>query len=439
MGLILKGLFVFSFPILAIAMPYDDKEFGCTSEQKARQFLSDFSIDEGSFGGLELCDSNVETKKLFNDLTLVEQGQFAGSDSNVFILNQVDRNNYYPWLKEQTRGVRRGNDMPTATAYNSGGYFTMQDGWAKLSTLGRVGTIVHEARHTEGYRHYYCDHGPYEGISSLGCDRTVQEGGAHGIEMEYYSRVALQGQNFHPVYQSMARLMTTARSNFEFNQDPMGKSEGLVALSGSQLVTILNGQTNQLKLSEAVPSGALLKRTSFGLSILTPEHSVHAIDLKVAQPEVSIEDQYSYFKLTTIRPISNVVDMEEIDIQTKRYFVAVDQKGFLYNYNYGEGDWNPPVPSAGVVRFANRSPNGVHGLFGIFESGQYCQLNPETMRCSGANATWPTDIDQVVMYESQQLNLNNGVLYDAKTLKPFAPLKNFAVEQLVETPFYNVF
>lgn len=434
-----KSLLALTFSINAYAMPYNDQDFDCTTSEKASQYTRDFSINVRSFGGLELCDSKVDTKKLFNDLSLIELGEFAGTDANVFVLNKVDRENYYAWLRSQTRGVRRGNDMPTATAYNSGGYFTMQDGWAKLSTLGRVGTIVHEARHTEGYGHNYCDHGPYENIRSPGCDDTVSEGGAHGVEMEYYSRVALQGKNFHPVYQTMARLMTTARSNFVFNEDPMGKVEGLVAKSNQQLVTLFNDQITEIKVPTQIEEGAKLKRTSFGINLLVPGKNSLAVDLQMKDHESAVEDQYSYFKLQSILPIQDVLDMEEVDLGTKRYFVAVDKDGNLYNYNFAEGEWNSPVPSSRVVGFKTRSPHGDHGLYAITSSGDYCQLRPETMTCTGALSPWPKDNEQFVKYGPKQLVLTNGKVFELDGMLPFAPLTNFAVEQLVEAPMYNVF
>ena len=110
-----------------------------------------------AFGGLELCRFSVDTKKLFNDLKIIKEGRFQPkTTNNVFIRNAIPAPQYYEWMKSMTRGMDRGNDIPAATAYNRGGYFTMQDGWAVLSTLGRVGTVVHEARHTGGYYHIQC-------------------------------------------------------------------------------------------------------------------------------------------------------------------------------------------------------------------------------------------------------------------------------------------
>ena len=57
---------VFVFFILAVItaanaadIPYQDPEFQCISQSEANRYISDFGIDAASFGGVELCNSNV--------------------------------------------------------------------------------------------------------------------------------------------------------------------------------------------------------------------------------------------------------------------------------------------------------------------------------------------------------------------------------------------
>ena len=126
---------LFSLNLSAQDMPYLDTAFACTDPADAERYIRDFNIDVPSFGGMELCNSQVDTKKLLNDLEILEKGRFSADGSNKFIRGFVAANNYYNWMKGETRGVERGQDVPYATAYNSGGYFTMQDGWAKRSCL----------------------------------------------------------------------------------------------------------------------------------------------------------------------------------------------------------------------------------------------------------------------------------------------------------------
>jgi len=244
---------------------FDDSHFGCLDQSTAQRYVQEFKIDVPSFGGLELCNNSIDTKKLFNDLQIIEQGTFQTFGSNKLIKGFVNQDKYYSWMKSQTRSINRGDDIPFATAYNSFGNFTMQDGWAILSTLGRVGTVIHEARHTAGYSHTRCNQGPYSDTSVSGCDRTYNEGGSHGVEMEYYARVSVLGANFHPAYKAMARLMAMGRANFVFNQSPITKREALVVMDGNRVVLVDQGQSIERQLT--ISAAERLKTTSFGAAL----------------------------------------------------------------------------------------------------------------------------------------------------------------------------
>ena len=327
---LLSSFFLFSFALAGHALagpgdlPYKDTDFACISQADADKYARDFGIDVASFGGMELCNPAKDTKKLFNDISLIEKTQFAADNGHSFIRGFVPASDYYGWMKGETRGMDRGNDIPWATAYNSGGYFTMQDGWAALSTLGRVGTVIHEARHTAGYRHY-ASHGPYGGSSSAGCDTTYSQGGSHGVEMEYYARVVLTSRNLHPAYKSMARLMALGRSNFVFNETPMRQREALLGLSGERLV-LVDGVKTFERERPAAAAGSALKRTSFGASLVRGQKAVAVDVYGFSNNGYAMEDDYSYYKLyKTPRPggPSQIQSIEEIDVGTKRYFAVL--------------------------------------------------------------------------------------------------------------------
>lgn len=437
-----KFAFIATFAFLstvaiADSLPVDDQEFGCIDASKARGYVSDFQIDLDSFGGMELCDGRVDTKKLFNDLQLVEQGHFSGNRRNLFIRNIIPTTQYFSWLKEQTAGVRRGHDLPTATAYNSYGYFTMQDGWAKLSTLGRVGTIIHEARHTEGYSHTQCRQGPYKDAALAGCDTSIAQTGSHGVEMEYYSRVVLQGDNFHPVYKQMARLMNLGRANFVFNTLPMEKREGLVAVADNQVVVVdsdLSAKANSANNLD----GYRLKRTSFGATLYKDDQAL-AID-PYGSDEFARRDEFSYYKLLLDGRITNVADMQEVDIANRRYYVALTKAGALETYVYAEGHWSNPVQARDIVGLVTTTPKGQEGLFVVTNKGEVQALNPTTLRRGQTVDNWPADLVDVVNFKDTQLAVSTtGGVTDLNSGKSYSPLESYRVRQLVRAPFYNAY
>lgn len=466
MALLFKGIFlsfaislVFNSTATAQVLPYLDKQFTCITQDQAQKYKQDFNVDTRAFGGQELCNVAIDFKKLTNDLSIIEFGQFNPGNSQGLIGQFVDFSKYYIWMKAQTRGMTRGNDIPTATAYNSGGYFTMQDGWTRLSTLGRVGTVIHEARHTEGYRHIPCTFGPYAGVSMDGCDRDLKYGGSHGVEMEYYARVSVYGKNFHPVYRTMARLMAMARSNFVFNSNPMQKRDGLLVQTDSGNYWLLDNNKwvyrsaltpqdqIQARFANRFPKNmtamaGTLKKTSFGASLFTGSQAF-AIDLyERYEPTTALTDTYSYFKIL-IDLKTNLKDFEEFDLGVKRYLAQLNNQNQLATFNYGKGRWNSPKnlsfqPSLSV----NTLANGQTGYFLVDQQGAVYAYDPNSDSMQGTNAKWDA---QAVSYA----RINNQIYSLSKDNKLFvlnngawaelALPQNQKPVQMVSVPVYNIF
>lgn len=420
-------------------LPVFDHDFSCIDAQTANKYVSDFHIDAASFGGVELCDGKVDSKKLFNDLQLIEQGSFNGAATNVFIHEFVPSSDYYSWLKEQTNGVSRGDDIPWATAYNSGGYFTMQDGWAKLSTLGRVGTIIHEARHTEGYYHTICEHGPYKDSRISGCDESVTAGGSHAVEMEYYARVVLQGGNFHPVYQSMARMMLLARSNFVFNESPMAAKDALIVRTHDGLIRFREDEKASLDWQLPDSEGFQLKRTSLGATLLNLPTGAWSIDLDRPDVAPALSDDYSYFKLLKMAPPNGLIDIEEVDVNLRRYLYAVDQNENIYSYLFGQGAWSPPASLPGIDHLTTANPMGQAGLYAVFKNQTYCPIQVPNLRCDRAAMPWPDDSKRFVEFKNSPLRLGaDHKVYDSKG-QPWRDLSSTEVLDMTLVPHFEVF
>lgn len=420
-------------------LPVADEDFGCLDRARAERYVSDFGIDVASFGGMELCDPKIDSKKLFNDLQLIEEGHFAGQRKNLFIRDFVPRESYLSWLKTETLGVQRGNDVPYATAYNSGGYFTMQDGWAKLSTLGRVGTIIHEARHTEGYTHTQCQHGPYKDTSVSGCDSSIEGKGSHAIEMEYYARVVTQGENFHPVYQAMARLMLVARSNFVFNTNPLILKDALLARTDKGLSLFKDGSRRDIAWEESPGPNTVMKRTSFGASLFELPGKASAIEYDGTAPARLVADSFSYYKLLGLQAVADLRDFEELDSGLKRYAASVDVKSNLRSFRFAQGQWSSAHLLDGATRFVTTDPTGKEGLYALLVNGTYCQLNLQTLNCSQDANLWPPQAQNFVSFEGELLRLDNLGTVTNPDGSNWADLNGEHVFDLIKIPAYDVF
>jgi hypothetical protein len=423
-------------------LPYKDGDFGCFTQTDADRYVSDFSVDVESFGGMELCDGSKDTKKLLNDLSLIEKAQFAPDVSHELIRNLVPANNYYNWMKGETRGMQRGNDVPYATAYNQGGYFTMQDGWKGMATLGRVGTVIHEARHTAGFPHYACTHGPYAASSTPGCDTGYAQGGAHAVEMEYYTRVALDGKNLHPVYQAMARLMAVGRSNFVFNESPIKAREALLALAGDKMF-IVDGANVVERQTPPAAAGSALKRTSAGASLVKGTSAI-AVDV-YGTTAAPVADDYSYFKLfQSARPNgpSSVTALEEIDVNNLRFFVAMDSSGKIFSYDFPNGAWaRPSAAQAGAQAFVTRTPSGDSGLFVVKADGSVLPFDlVHRTYGSALRDRWTSDTRAYAAMGSTLVKLGaDGKVVNASSGAPVDAFSGKQVTDLVNIPLYDAY
>jgi hypothetical protein len=438
----IAAILLFAFNAQA-ELPYLDSDFGCMNRSDADRYIRDYSIDVASFGGLELCDGSKDTKKLLNDIYLVEKAQFEAAGEHKFIKGYVARDNYYAWMKGETYGVRRGHDIPYATAYNSGGQFTMQDGWATLSTLGRVGTIIHEARHTDGYRHYSCNSGPYAGSGVSGCDTSYAQGGSHAVEMEYYARVVLEAKNLHPVYKSMARLMALGRSNFVFNTMPMQKREAVLA-KNERKILLVDGNDMAEREVPLAEAGSKLKRTSFGASLVKGQKSI-AVDLYgISALGIGLADDYSYYKLFQSPRDGvpgGVADTEEVDSGVLRYFVAMDAQGKVYSYNFPQGSWHLASAASAARVFVTRAPNGQDGLFAVTADGSVLPYDLRARRFGAPLAQkWQSDIAAYAKMGTRALKLtSSGEVLDANTGEAVAPFDSERFTDLVNVPMYDAF
>lgn len=431
--------------IPSINVPYDDADFSCTPEAQAKQYVQDFRINTQSFGGLELCNAKVDTKKLFNDLEIIEKGKFSADANHKLIRGFIPKDQYYSWMKSQTRGIKRGNDIPYATAYNSGGYFTMQNGWAVLSTLGRVGTVIHEARHTAGYVHEICPAGPYKNTTVSGCDDRFSSGGSHAVEMEYYARVATQGENFHPVYKAMARLMAMGRSNFVFSESPIKTRQALVTITSDHRTYVHDG-ANSFERRTPLAEG-VLKRTSFGASIFDTM-GAFAIELyeNFSSPK-DLEDIYSYFKLLgqDRGQGKSIQDFEEFDYGAKRYVLVMNEDNQITKYNFQAGKFNnygaSVSPAKETSSFVTTSPDGKENLYVKTETNEVYSIDPENLNnIQKAGFSWPVTIKNYAKANSHlwSLNADKEVLKFENGIWTAVPEMG-SVEQMVAAPLYDAF
>lgn len=426
-------------------LPFLDSQFSCFKSDQAKTYIQDFKIKPASFGGVELCNPNHDFKKLLNDLSIIEHGRFSSSGQSEFIRGFIPSSQYYNWAKTQILRIQREHNDPQAIAVNVRGHVSIQDYYGRLSVLGRVGTLLHEARHTAYYPHTLCLNGPYAELPVNGCDSDLNYGGAHAVEMEYYARVSVQGQNFHPMYKAMARLSAMARGNFVFNKSPLTKRDGLLIQSTSGSFWLLD-QTRWIQ-RPAITYGqrsitGRLKRTSFGASLFTGNQA-YAIELyEKFDPFEAILDSFSYYK-TLINLNTHLADFEEFDIGAKRNIVLITPSQQFASYNFKLGKWNP-AQALGFKPLLT-SPYLADGKQGYFlvDSGAGI-FSFDTLKNSFVKTplSWDLNTQSIVKANGKIYSLRidkkifylNGNQWTELTLPP-----NTLVEQISSVPLYNTF
>lgn len=234
-GLIVQWSAHAALPRQQILIPAETEKFGCISAEKADQYDRDFKIATNKFAGNQrpssLCDRTSELKKLYNLITVLEQGRYEEAPEIPLDRGFV-KGSYYDYVVERVSLLNRatvsGSRLIAAmsTRTRTMMLFDLMFG-TEVPFPGIIDTLIHEARHAEGYPHNNCKAGKKEGMARA-CDETFEAGGSYAVGLEFNARVAVKGSNFHPLMKSLARLSAIRAARNDFNQPPTIRTEALL-------------------------------------------------------------------------------------------------------------------------------------------------------------------------------------------------------------------
>jgi hypothetical protein len=279
-----------------------------------------------------------------------------------------------------------------------------------------------------------------------GCDSTYEYSGSHAVEMEYYARVVVQGENFHPLYKKMARLMALGRANFVFNKPVIVAREGLFLINANNNEAILvdGGKT----YTREVAGQGLLKRSSFGPTLLTSKKAWALDPYEWIGDVRPTEDGYSYFKLVAtpnknLPTDFNLIDFEEFDIGTKRFAIALDSNHRVAQFNFQQGHWdNSKTTPFNAKTLKTRLWNNQKGVFAVNDQNQVVKYSETAQNFqTEVIGTWPANV--VTYLENPEtkelLQLTNEG--DLKTANGdiWSKTEGQKFSQGVNIPLYNAF
>ena len=204
----------------------------CFDAKMAKRFMSQFQISSEEFDFADLCNQNSSGVQVLESLRTIEAAQFREMERphplDVGIVNEP----YFEFLKSRIKKIaNRGcasDDGVIACVRPQEPIMRLQSLFFDLKTpsIVRVSTVIHEAKHIEGFTHVDCVAGPLAG-SSGGCDLSFRQKGAYAVELEFYTRVALRGSNFHPAVKALARSTAIALMEENFNERPAKSVQAL--------------------------------------------------------------------------------------------------------------------------------------------------------------------------------------------------------------------
>ncbi|MFL5814623.1 MAG: hypothetical protein ACJ763_13695 [Bdellovibrionia bacterium] len=130
-------------------------------------------------------------------------------------------------------------------------------------------SLIHEARHQDGYPHVTCTHGAYAGLSQLlACDPDYTSSGAYRTQTDYFIQMS-KIDRIAPSVRQSARANAIQLLVERFNTLPMGIKNGAVLVTDTSKLLFYDGETATSLYPSLQATSRLIKEKGV-LSIYDP-------------------------------------------------------------------------------------------------------------------------------------------------------------------------
>ena len=188
---------------------------GCISrnlfDEINRDFYLDFNQKRLTYGKY-LCESDDPVRKLILALAYLKHGKFENvvrSDDESFT-NTFNYNFHYNFVRDRLKQIlfmdnkcRTDSAVACVVPDEAPIAYIVETNIELLGPSELAGTLLHEARHMDGFKHVTCSHGVYTNKTGT-CDQTHSEKGAYYFDSEYSALIAKYGKNISPVVKEIA-------------------------------------------------------------------------------------------------------------------------------------------------------------------------------------------------------------------------------------------
>lgn len=110
----------------------------------------------------------------------------------------------------------------------------------EASVSGLAMTLVHEARHMDGFKHVKCTHGIFMSLSYPECDTSFEEQGSHAFQLSYLLKLHRTLKNEGDKFK--VRMLIVHTLEYAFNEAPFGLKKGGLILDSQNRVLFFDGQ-----------------------------------------------------------------------------------------------------------------------------------------------------------------------------------------------------
>lgn len=176
---------------------------GCLDESAISSIKEKITLDGEGWEAFDPCDSKSNTYKMWESLILIKEIVVSKDKVDMGPLNQeILPTDFWGYFTDHVSTIVNESECkPNIVAYVYGmwndrvvhvcPYFYTDS----FNTYVRAETILHEARHFEGYSHVACTRGPRAGDGGRNCDNNIQEKGSYAVTIESLAKMAIMAEN----------------------------------------------------------------------------------------------------------------------------------------------------------------------------------------------------------------------------------------------------
>lgn len=417
----------------------------CLDEALVQEIRSHIDLQVSDVAQFDRCQPTTHTYLVLQALSLIKTMRYTDDSLAAPFSQDILPGDFWTYFSTRVNKVQEEDSCPpNVLAFV---YGILHDGVvhvcpqmmdASFLKYERAETMLHEARHFEGYSHVTCIRGNRKGQSGA-CDDTVEEKGSYAVTVEVLTKMALNAKDIPKVQQTLLKTLAVSYANDVFNTPVYDHDLTAFYLEGVDQQAYIYSNKGLVQVASLGADVHLISRSAT-LAVFPAGHAdtytvnvfSPILDAAPAQGSFSLEynstppDQRDdVVDIMNLGYLSASVTAHQIKGQlTEDIMDTVINLPWVAKAAFSGSEVGLPDENSLYIL------NDQSALFRVqFKSGQTYQLDPV------ANALG--SFKQVSIYNGHRLALDTfGVilLEDGGTFQPFAPLAGKKFSQMTR-PF----